>query len=124
MEMKTPPTAEQVLGMMKSKMGATAPAWGDLLHRLAPDLLVATGMNSAQSVNREASSIPPQYRHLIAVAAALGRGDALCARSQAHLAREAGATAEEILDAVRITRHLMASATFGAAEGILKDLAG
>lgn len=124
MEMKTPPTADQVLGMMKGKMGATAPAWGELLHQLAPDLLVATGMNSAQSVNREASTIEPKYRHLIAVAAALGRGDALCARSQAHIAREAGATQEEVLDAVRITRHLMASATFGFAEELLKDLAG
>ena len=124
MEMKTPPTAEQILGMMKEKMGDTAPAWGDLLHRLAPDLLIATGMNSAQSVNREASTIPPKYRHLIAVAAALGRGDAPCARSQAHIAREAGATQAEILDAVRITRHLMASATFGFAEELLRDLAG
>jgi alkylhydroperoxidase/carboxymuconolactone decarboxylase family protein YurZ len=58
--------------MMKQKMGDVLPAWSGRLKDLAPDLLVATGMTSAQSVGREASSIPPKYRHLMAVAAALG----------------------------------------------------
>lgn len=123
MDTKTPPTADQVLGMMRQKMGETLPAWAEPLGRLAPDLVVATGMTSAQSVGREASSIPPKYRSLIAAAAALGRGQANCARSQAHMAMQAGATAEEVLDAVRIARHLAAAGVLDAASGLLDDLA-
>ncbi len=122
MEMKTPPTAEQVLGMMRTKMGPTMPQWPESLAKLAPDLLVATGMTSAQSVGREASTIPPKYRSLIAVAAALGRGQANCARSQAFMAMQAGATAEEVLDTVRIARHLAAAGILDSAAGLLQEL--
>lgn len=124
MEMKTPPTAEQVLGMMKAKMGTTLPEWAEALVKLAPDLLVATGMTSTQSVGREESTIPPRYRSLIAVAAALGRGQKGCARSQAFMAMQAGATPEEVLDTVRIARHLAAAGIIDAASDLLKDLAG
>ncbi len=124
MEMKTPPTAEQVLGMMKAKMGTTLPEWPEGLVKLAPDLLVATGVTSAQSVGREESTIPPRYRSLIAVAAALGRGQKGCARSQAFMAMQAGATPEEVLDTVRIARHLAAAGILDAASDLLKDLAG
>jgi alkylhydroperoxidase/carboxymuconolactone decarboxylase family protein YurZ len=123
MEMKTPPTAEQVLGMMKQKMGPTLPAWPEALSKLAPDLLVATGMTSAQSIGREESTVPQKYRHLIAVAAALGRGQGNCARSQAFMAKAAGATTDELLDAVRIARHLAAAGVLDAASGLLDDLA-
>ncbi|MGC8762999.1 MAG: carboxymuconolactone decarboxylase family protein, partial [Acidobacteriota bacterium] len=122
MEMKTPPTAEQVLGMMKAKMGDSLPEWPETLARLAPDLMVATGMTSAQSVGREESTIPPKYRSLIAVAAALGRGQKSCARSQAHMAMQAGATREEVLDVVRIARHLAAAGVIDSASDLLKDL--
>jgi AhpD family alkylhydroperoxidase len=118
----TAPTPEQVLAMMRQKMGETLPAWPRLLRDLAPDLLVGTAMNSAGSVGREASPIPAKYRSLIAVAAALGRGQASCARSQAHTARQAGATAEEVLDTVRIARHLAAAGTLDAATPLLADL--
>jgi alkylhydroperoxidase/carboxymuconolactone decarboxylase family protein YurZ len=124
MEMKTPPTAEQVPGMMKAKMGTTLPEWPEGLVKLAPDLLVATGVTSAQSVGREESTIPPRYRSLIAVAAALGRGQKGCARSQAFMAMQAGATPEEVLDTVRIARHLAAAGILDAASDLLKDLAG
>ena len=124
MEMKTPPTAEQVLGMMKAKMGTTLPEWSEGLVKLAPDLLVATGVTSAQSVGREESTIPPRYRSLIAVAAALGRGQKGCARSQAFMAMQAGATPEEVLDTVRIARHLAAAGILDAASDLLKDVDG
>ncbi len=120
----TPPTPDQVLAMMTQKMGETLPAWPQLLRDLAPDLLVGTAMNSAGSVGREASPIPAKYRSLIAVAAALGRGQASCARSQAYMARQAGATAEEVLDTVRIARHLAAAGTLDAATPLLADLGG
>lgn len=123
MEMKTPPTAEQVLEMMKQKMGPTLPKWPGTLPKLAPDLLVATGMTSAQSIGREESTVPQKYRHLIAVAAALGRGQANCARSQAYMARRAGATTEEIADVIRITRHLAAAGVLDASALVLMDLA-
>lgn len=122
MDMKMPPTAEQVLGMMKGKMGPALPEWPEPLAKIAPDLIVATGMTSAQSVGREASTIPPKYRSLIAVAAALGRGQKGCARSQAYMAMKAGATREEVLDAVRIARHLAAAGILDAAGGLLEDL--
>ncbi|MDD5563015.1 MAG: carboxymuconolactone decarboxylase family protein [Thermoanaerobaculaceae bacterium] len=118
----TPPNPEQVLAMMSQKMGETLPAWPKLLADLAPDLLVGTAMNSAGSVGREASPIPARYRSLIAVAAALGRGQASCARSQAYMARQAGATAEEVLDTVRIARHLAAAGIIDAATPLLADL--
>ncbi|HQT95317.1 MAG TPA: carboxymuconolactone decarboxylase family protein, partial [Thermoanaerobaculaceae bacterium] len=120
----TAPTPEQVLAMMRQKMGETLPAWPEILQNLAPDLLIGTAMNSAGSVGREASSIPAKYRSLIAVAAALGRGQANCARSQAYMARQAGATAEEVLDAVRIARHLAAAGILDAASPLLADLGG
>lgn len=120
----TAPTPDQVLAMMSQKMGDTLPAWPKLLVNLAPDLLVGTAMNSAGSVGREASPIPAKYRSLIAVAAALGRGQANCARSQAYMARQAGATAEEMLDTVRIARHLAAAGTLDAATPLLADLGG
>ena len=122
MSNSTTPTSEQVLAMMRQRMGDAMPEWPERLAELAPDLLVATGMTSAGSVGREASAIPPKYRSLIAVAAALGRGQASCARSQAHMAREAGATAEEVLDAVRIARHLAAAGILDAAAPLLADL--
>jgi alkylhydroperoxidase/carboxymuconolactone decarboxylase family protein YurZ len=120
----TPPTPEQVLAMMRQKMGETLPEWPQILKDLAPDLLIGTAMNSAGSVGREASTIPAKYRALIAVAAALGRGQASCARSQAYMAQHAGATAEEVLDTVRIARHLAASGTLDAATPLLADLGG
>jgi AhpD family alkylhydroperoxidase len=120
----TTPTPAQVLAMMTQKMGDTLPAWPAILRDLAPDLLVGTAMTSAGSVGREASTIPAKYRSLIAVAAALGRGQASCARSQAHMARQAGATAEEVLDAVRIARHLAAAGILDAATPLLADLGG
>lgn len=120
----TAPTPEQVLAMMRQKMGETLRAWPEILQNLAPDLLIGTAMNSAGSVGREASSIPAKYRSLIAVAAALGRGQANCARSQAYMARQAGATAEEVLDAVRIARHLAAAGILDAASPLLADLGG
>jgi len=122
MSNQTPPTADQVLAMMTQKMGETLPAWPKLLVNLAPDLLVATAMSSASSVGREASPIPPKYRSLIAVAAALGGGKASCARSQAHMARAAGASTEEILDAVRIARHLAAAGVLDSASTLLEDI--
>ncbi len=118
----TPPTPDQVLAMMSQKMGDTLPAWPKLLANLAPDLLLGTAMNSAGSVGREASTIPAKYRSLIAVAAALGRGQASCARSQAYMARQAGATDEELLDTVRIARHLAAAGILDAATSLLADL--
>ncbi len=124
MDMKTPPTAEQVLGMMRTKMGPTMPEWPESLAKLAPDLLVATGMTSAQSVGREESTIPAKYRHLMGVSAALARGHMNCACAQAHMARAAGATRDEILDAVRITRHLAASGVLDVSVDLLRDLAG
>jgi alkylhydroperoxidase/carboxymuconolactone decarboxylase family protein YurZ len=108
--------------MMRQKMGETLPEWPQILKDLAPDLLIGTAMNSAGSVGREASTIPAKYRALIAVAAALGRGQASCARSQAYMAQHAGATAEEVLDTVRIARHLAASGTLDAATPLLADL--
>ena len=118
----TAPTPDQVLAMMGQKMGETLPAWPKLLAGLAPDLLLGTAMNSAGSVGREASTIPAKYRSLIAVAAALGRGQANCARSQAYMARQAGATDEELLDTVRIARHLAAAGILDAATPLLADL--
>ena len=64
---------------------------------------------------------PPKYRSLIAVAAALGRGQANCARSQTYMARRAGATPEEILDTVRIARHLATAGVLDAATPLLGD---
>jgi len=116
------PTPEQILAMMRQKMGDTMPGWPGLLSALAPDLLVATAMSSASSVGREASPIPPKYRSLIAVAAALGGGKVSCARSQAHMARAAGASTEEILDAVRIARHLAAAGVLDSASTLLEDI--
>ncbi len=118
----TSPTRAQVLAMMREKMGETLPAWPEMLQNLAPDLLIGTAMNSADSVGREASTIPAKHRSLIAVAAALGRGQENCARSQAHMARQAGATPEEILDTVRIARHLAAAGILDAATPLLGDL--
>ncbi len=60
---------------------------------------------------------------MTAVAAALGRGHANCARSQAHMAMQAGVKAEEVLDAVRIARHLSAAGVLDAASGRLEDSA-
>jgi AhpD family alkylhydroperoxidase len=118
----TAPTPEQVLTMMRQKMGGTLPDWPQILQNLAPDLLVGTAINSAGSVGRDASTIPARYRSLIAVAAALGRGQASCARSQAYMARQAGATVKEVVDTVRIARHLAAAGILDAATPLLADL--
>ena len=80
-------------------------------------------MTSVQSVGRSASTIPPKYRSLIDVAAALSRGQASCARSQAWMARQTGATTAEILDAVRIARHLAAAGILDGSALMLRDLA-
>lgn len=124
MSVQTPPTPDQILQMMQSKMGDTLPAWPGRLKELAPDLLVSTAQLSHGSVQRPESTIPLKYRHLMAVAAALGRRQAGCARSQARMAMQEGATRDEVLDAVRIARHLMAAGILDAAAPILEDLAG
>jgi len=116
------PDAEQVLSMMTARMGEALPDWPAKLKELAPDLLVATAVTSAQSVGREASLVPAKYRHLIAVGAALARGQESCARSQVHMALSAGATAEEVLDAVRIARHMAAAGILDAATSLLGEL--
>ncbi len=117
------PTADQVLQMMQDKMGDTLPAWTTLLRDMAPDLLVSTALLSKGSVQRAESTIPLKYRHLMAVSAALARRQAACARSQAHMALQEGATDAEVLDAIRIARHLMAAGVVDAAAPILQDLA-
>jgi len=117
------PTPGQVLQMMQDKMGDTLPPWTAQLSSLAPDLLMSTALLSKGSVQRPESTIPLKYRHLMAVSAALARRQSACARSQAHMALQEGATAEEVLDAVRIARHLMAAGVVDAASPILQDLA-
>lgn len=124
MSVQTPPTPDQILQMMQGKMGDTLPAWPGRLKELAPDLLVSTAQLSHGSVQRPESTIPLKYRHLMAVAAALGRRQVGCARSQARMALQEGATRDEVLDAVRIARHLMAAGILDAAAPILEDLAG
>ena len=116
------PNAEQVLSMMTARMGDALPAWPAKLKELAPDLLVATAMSSAQSVGRAASPVPAKYRCLIAIGAALGRGQESCARSQARAALSAGASVEEVLDAVRIARHMAASGVLDSATALLGEL--
>ncbi len=118
----TMPSPDQVLAMMQDKMGETLPAWPGQLKDLAPDLLLSTAMLSHGSVQRPESTIPLKYRHLMAVSAALGRRQPACARSQALMARQAGATAEEVMDAVRIARHLIAVGVLDAAAPIIEDL--
>lgn len=122
--MSTPatPTPDQVLAMMRDKMGDTLPDWPGQLKDLAPDLLMSTAMLSHGSVQRPESTIPLKYRHLMAVSAALGRRQPACARSQALMARQAGATADEVMDAVRIARHLIAVGVLDAAAPIIRDL--
>ena len=122
MNPSTMPTPDQVLAMMQDKMGETLPAWPGQLKDLAPDLLLSTAMLAHGSVQRPESTIPVKYRHLMAVSAALGRRQPACARSQALMARQAGATAEEVLDAVRIARHLIAVGVLDAAAPIIEDL--
>ena len=118
------PTAEQVFQMMQDKMGDTLPEWTSQLKDLAPDLLLSTAMLSKGSVQRSESTIPLKYRHLMAVSAALARRQPACARSQARMALAEGATADEVMDAVRIARHLIAVGVIDAAAPILADLAG
>lgn len=122
--MSTPslPSPDQVLAMMQEKMGDTLLDWPGQLKDLAPDLLSSTALLSQGSVARPESSIPLKYRHLMAVAAALARRQPACARSQAHMARAAGATADEIMDAVRIARHLIAVGVIDAAAPLINDL--
>ena len=117
------PTPDQVLQMMQGKMGDTLPEWTSQLKDLAPDLLVSTAMLSKGSVARAESTIPLKYRHLMAVSAALARRQPACARSQARMAMAEGATADEVMDAVRIARHLIAVGVIDAAAPILADLA-
>jgi AhpD family alkylhydroperoxidase len=116
------PTAEQILSMMQARMGDALPKWPAMLKNMAPDLLAVTAMSSAQSVGREASPLPAKYRHLIAVGAALGRGQESCARSQARAAQAVGASAEEVLDAVRIARHMAASGVLDTATALLGEV--
>jgi alkylhydroperoxidase/carboxymuconolactone decarboxylase family protein YurZ len=117
------PTPDQVLQMMQTKMGDTLPEWTVQLKDQAPDLLLSSAMLSMGSVQREGSTIPLKYRHLIAVSAALARRQPACARSQARMAMAEGATADEVMDVVRIARHLMAVGVIDAAAPILADLA-
>ena len=117
------PTPDQVLQMMQGKMGDTLPEWPEHLKDQAPDLLVSTAMLSKGSVARADSTIPLKYRHLMAVSAALARRQPACARSQARMAMAEGATADEVMDAVRIARHLIAVGVIDAAAPILADLA-
>lgn len=117
------PTPDQVLQMMQGKMGDTLPAWPAQLKDLAPDLLLSTAMLSKGSVARTESTIPLKYRHLMAVSAALARRQPACARSQARMALAEGATADEVMDAIRIARHLIAVGVIDAAAPILADLA-
>lgn len=116
------PTPDQVLAMMREKMGDTLPDWPGQLKDLAPDLLLSTAMLSKGSVQRAESTIPLKYRHLMAVSAALARRQPACARSQARMAQAEGATADEVLDAIRIARHLIAVGVIDAAAPILQDL--
>lgn len=116
------PDAEQVFSMMTARMGDALPKWPAKLKELAPDLLVATAISSAQSVGREASPVPAKYRCLIAVAAALGRGQESCARSQTRAALAAGASVEEVVDAVRIASHMAASGVLDTSTALLGEL--
>ena len=78
------------------------------LRKLAPTEFAAYRNFADTAVGREDGQIPPRYRELIAIAAALGTQCVYCLESHTKNAAKLGVTAEEIAEVVYITAALKA----------------
>lgn len=118
-----PAELDHLMDKLCHLLGETIPDWTPLLKELAPELLLQLHASELDSLGRAGSTLPQKHRHLIALAAALATSKATCTRAQAHLAILAGASEDELLDVVRIVRHMAASGVLDSAEPLLKDMA-
>jgi len=119
------PSIEQVLAGMKEKLGGADPVPMQLLAQLLPEG-VREQARSSQFVE-SLPAIPLKYKTLMYVAAAAAAGSELCTETYARRALKAGATVEEITEALLVARFVNASIVFATAvptmEFLLEQLA-
>ncbi len=117
-----PQNADTLLERIQELLGETVPPWMPLLRDVAPDMLLALHASNMDSLSREESTLPRATRHLVALAAALAAGHSACAKAQAHMAILEGASEEEVLDVVRIARHMACAGALDNAEPLLREI--
>jgi alkylhydroperoxidase/carboxymuconolactone decarboxylase family protein YurZ len=118
------PTAEQIVEMMRTKMGAeNIPAAMLFAKDVAPELIVQVAMSSKDSVGDEASPLDEKTRTLIYMAAALATHDEECVKATLASALGLGVSKAELISVIKIVRHAANNGTLGAATAILEALA-
>lgn len=106
------PSVEQILENIKQKLGAD-PVPMQLLAQLMPEGVREQARSSQFVEGLEA--IPLKYKTLMYVAAAAAAGSELCTKTYAQRALKAGATAEEVVEALLVARFVSASIVLATA---------
>jgi AhpD family alkylhydroperoxidase len=104
---------EELLKMMEKGLGEE-PRPMVLMSKLIPQWIPRQAQER-KFVMEELTHIPPNYKLLIMIAAAVAVGSHLCTETFIRLAHRAGVTKEEIAEAILATRFALASTTFATA---------
>ena len=97
------------------------PTPGETFKKLDPELLKLVGDTRKFAFETE-GALPKKYKYLIAMAMDTGNGAVHSVRGLAKSAISAGASRQEIAEAVRIAHYIKSAATLNVAGKALEDL--
>lgn len=97
------------------------PTPSETFKKLDPELLKLVSDTKKFAFETE-GAIPKKYKYLIAMAMDVGNGAVHSVRGLAKSAVAAGATKQEIAEAVRIAHYIKSAATINVAGKALEDL--
>jgi len=97
------------------------PTPGDTFKKLDPELLKIVGDNKKFAFETE-GALPQKYRYLIAMAMDVGNGAVHSVRGLAKSALAAGATKQEIAEAVRIAHYIKSASIVNVTGKALEDV--
>jgi len=107
-----PKSIEELLKMMEQQLGEE-PRPMVLMSKLIPEWIPRQAQE--KKFVMDLPNIPPKYKQLIMIAAAMAVGCHLCTETFIKGAQRAGVTKEEIAETILTTRFALASTTFATA---------
>ncbi|MGQ9583067.1 MAG: carboxymuconolactone decarboxylase family protein [Thermoplasmatota archaeon] len=106
------PTVEQVLKNMERQLGVE-PRPMVLMSRIVPEAVLRQA--AERKFVFELPAVPAKYKHLICVAVAAAVSSHLCTETFVRLAMRAGATKEEIGEALLTAKFALGSTVYASA---------
>ena len=103
---------EEILKKMREGSGEEPTAMV-LMSKLLPEMVPKQAED--RKFVMELPHIPPKYKHLIMIGVAVAAGSPHCAKTHIRIANRAGATKEEIAEAIITARFALGSTCFSTA---------